>query len=145
MKIAFACDHAGFSLRADIVSTIQNLGHEVVDVWPQSIDPLDDFPSYAQLLCDEIISGRAVRGILVCGTGVGMSIAANRNKGIRAVLSYSPDIAQIGRSHNDANVICFGARTMSTESVLASISIFLSEPFLWWKYQKRNNQIDQTC
>jgi len=74
---------------------------------PESIDPLDDFPDFATRVCDSIIDKKADRGILVCGTGIGMSIAANRHKNIRAVVGYSSEITKISRSHNDANVVCF--------------------------------------
>ena len=82
---------------------------------------------------------------MVCGTGVGMSIAANRFNGIRAVLSYSSEISKISRSHNDANVICFGARTMQLDEVITSLDVFLSESFIGDKYQRRNDKIDCTC
>ena len=142
MIIAFACDHGGFSFREKIISHLKNLGHNVVDKWPSSFQELDDFPDYSSKVCDTILSGEAERGILICGTGIGMSIAANRFHWIRAGLLYSPEIAKISRSHNDANVACFWARTMTTESILQSIDAFLSEPFIGDKYQKRNEKID---
>lgn len=145
MKIAFACDHGGFPFREALIAHIQKLGHEVVDVWPQILDSLDDFPGFAELVCDSIIQWKTERGVLVCWTGIGMSIAANRFNWIRAVLAYSPNISQISRTHNDSNVICFGARTMSLDEVLNSLEIFLSEKFLGDKYQKRNDQIDCFC
>lgn len=145
MKIAFACDHAGFSFRQALINHLKALGHETIDVWPQIVDPFDDFPEYAKLVCDSVIQWKAERGILVCGTGIGMSIAANRYNWIRAVLAYSPSISKIGRTHNDTNVVCFGARTMPLDEVLQSLEIFLSEAFLGDKYQKRNDQLDCLC
>jgi len=118
MLIAFACDHGGFPFRESILEFLKKSGYETIDLGPEQVETLDDFPGYANSVCDVILSGKAEKGILICGTGIGMSIAANRHTGIRAVLSYAPEIAKIGRSHNDANVICFGARTMKIEDVL---------------------------
>ncbi|MBP7806229.1 ribose 5-phosphate isomerase B [Candidatus Gracilibacteria bacterium] len=145
MIVAFACDHGGFSLREDVIRYLKESGHIIRDFSPQNLEPLDDFPDYAQLVCNNILSGNAERGVLICGTGIGMSIAANRFSGIRAVLSYSSDIAKISRSHNDANVICFGARTMTLEDVKMSLDIFFSESFIGDKYQRRNDKIDCAC
>ncbi len=145
MIVAFACDHAGFPLRNEILNYLKDLGHTVRDWGPQNIEPLDDFPDYAGSVCRDVLSWDSERGILVCGTGIGMSIAANRFRNIRAVLAYSWEIAHTSRSHNDANVICFWARTMSAESVLASLDMFLSTPFLGDKYQRRNDKIEGLC
>jgi ribose 5-phosphate isomerase B len=145
MIVAFACDHGGFSLREDVIRYLKESGHIIRDFSPQNLEPLDDFPDYAQLVCNNILSWDAERGVLICGTGIGMSIAANRFSGIRAVLSYSSDIAKISRSHNDANVICFGARTMTLEDVKMSLDIFFSESFIGDKYQRRNDKIDCAC
>ena len=145
MKIAFACDHAGFEFRDSILDHLKKLWHEVIDLGTQSIEPLDDFPDFSRLVCEDILSSNTERGVLVCGTGIGMSIAANRYVWIRAVLSYSPEIAKISRSHNDAIVICFGARIMKIHEVLESLNVFLSEPFLEGKYQVRNEKIDSFC
>ena len=142
MIIAFGCDHAGFPFRADIIAHLEMRGHTVVDQGAYTLEALDDFPDYSTLVCDTLIKREAERGVLVCGTGIGMSIAANRHPGIRAALLYNAEIAKISRSHNDANVACFGARTMTIESVLQSLDIFLSEPFIGDKYEKRNEKID---
>lgn len=145
MIIAFACDHGGFPFRETIIHHLENLWHTIIDVWPKDLDPLDDFPDYADILCETILSKKAERWILVCGTGIGMSIAANRHRWIRAVVSYSSQIAKISRSHNDANVICFGGRTMDIIQILESIDIFLTEFFIGNKYQRRNDKIDCKC
>lgn len=144
MTIAFACDHAGFPFREDILRYLATTQHKILDLWPEKNDELDDFPDYVAKVCS-VIWRDADIGILVCGTGVGMSIAANRYRNIRAVLAYSPDVTKVSRSHNDANVICFGARTMKLEDILESIGIFLTEPFLGGKYQKRNDKIGNIC
>lgn len=145
MIVAFACDHGGFPFRADILSHLKKLWHEVIDVWPQNIDPLDDFPDYAHRVSTTIESKKAEKGVLVCGTGIGMSIASNRHSHIRAVVAYSPEIARISRSHNDANVICFWARTMQLNEVISALDIFLTEVFLGQKYQRRNDKLDCLC
>jgi ribose 5-phosphate isomerase B len=145
MKIAFSCDHGGFPFRDGILNHLKKSGHIVVDLWPQELIALDDFPDYAWDVSTSVLSRKTDLGVLVCGTGIGMSIAANRHKNIRAVLAYTPEIARISRSHNDANIICFWARTMEIGMVLESIDIFLSEPFLWGKYKKRNELLDCQC
>lgn len=145
MIIAFACDHGGFPFREDILNHLKKNGHEVIDMGPKSFEELDDFPDYVHPACEAIISGKAERGVLVCGTWIGMSIAANRYSWIRAVLGYSPEIAKIGRSHNDGNVICFGARTMNLDTILESLDIFFSEWFIGGKYEKRNDKLNHLC
>lgn len=145
MTIAFACDHGGFPFRESIINHLKKLWHTVVDLWPQSLEELDDFPDYSEKVCQEILHKRAERGVLVCGTGIGMSIAANRHIWIFAALAYSPEIAKISRSHNDSNMICFGARTMKIDDVLESLDIFLAESFMGGKYQSRNDKLNTLC
>ncbi len=145
MKIALSCDHAGFPFKNPVITRLQNLWHEVLNLSPETIEPLDDFPDYAAKVARAVSDGSADRGVLICGTGVGMSIAANRHPWIRAVLLYNSEIAKISRSHNDANIACFGARTMVIEDVLGFLDIFLSEPFIGGKYEKRNDKIDCLC
>jgi ribose 5-phosphate isomerase B len=140
--IVLAFDHAGFIFRGPIVHFLENAGHTVLDVGPKEIEENDDFPDYAYNACQKILDGEAEKWVLICGTGIGMSIAANRHKWIRAILAYNPAIAKIGRTHNDANVVCFGARMMDLEIVLASLDIFLKTDFLWGKYQRRNDKLD---
>ncbi len=142
MIIAFACDHGGFSFRESILNHLNSNGHEVIDFGPQSFEELDDFPDYSEKVCQAILKEKVERGVLLCGTWIGMSIAANRHQWIRAVLAYTSEIAKIGRSHNDSNAICFGARTMKLDDVLKSLDVFLSEPFIGGKYQRRNEKMD---
>jgi len=145
MIIAFACDHGGFPFRDSILEHLENLWHHIIDLWPQTEESLDDFPDYAKLVCEDILNWKSERGVLVCGTGIGMSMAANRYRWIRAVLAYNPEISRISRSHNDSNVICFGARTMDMHDVIQSLDAFLETDFLWGKYQRRNEKIDCSC
>ena len=145
MKIAFACDHGGFPLRDIILEYLLQAGHEIIDYGAQEFMPLDDFPDYATQVSNALIHHKADRGILVCGTGIGMSIAANRHPSIRAVVAYRPEIATISRSHNDANIICFWARTMDIKTVLSALENFLTEKFIGGKYQKRNEKLECSC
>lgn len=145
MIIAFACDHGGFPFRDTILERLKELWHEVIDLWPQSEEPLDDFPDYARLVCEKVLNWKSDRWILVCGTGIGMSMAANRYDWIRAVLAYNSEITKISRSHNNANVICFWARTMDIDDVISSLDVFLEADFLWGKYHRRNEKIDSMC
>ena len=140
--IVVAFDHAGFIFRWPLVHFLENAWHSVLDVGPDKIYEDDDFPDYADLACRKILNREAEKWILICGTGIGMSIAANRHTWIRAVLAYNPAIAKISRTHNDANVVCFGARTMELATVLASLEVFLSTDFIWGKYQRRNEKLD---
>jgi len=142
ISIVIAYDHAGYIFRGPILHYLQTAWYTVLDVGPREIHEEDDFSDYASLACQKILTGEAEKWVLICWTGIGMSIAANRYKGIRAVLSYTPAIAKISRTHNDANVICFWARTMEFESVLESLKIFLNTDFLGEKYQRRNEKLD---
>ncbi len=142
MIIAFACDHGGFPFREPVLENLKKLWHEVIDFWPKSEEPLDDFPDYASLVCKSMLQKKADKWVLICGTGVGMSIAANKYHWIRAVLAYNTEIAKISRTHNNTNVICFGARTMNIDDVLSSLNVFLETEFLRGKYQTRNEKID---
>lgn len=141
-SIVLAFDHAGFIFRWPITHFLESAWCTVLDVWPKKIDEQDDFPDYAERACQKILDWEAERWVLICGTGIGMSIAANRHLWIRAVLAYNPAVAKIARTHNDANVICFWARTMDLITVLASLEIFLKTDFLWGKYQRRNEKLD---
>lgn len=145
MIIAFACDHGGFPFRDVILEHLKKLWHEVIDFWPKTLEPLDDFPDYISWACEVIQSEKATRGVFVCGTGVGVSIWANHYSGIYAVLGYSPETAKIWREHNDANVICFWARTMKIGDVLQSLDVFLATEFLGGKYQRRKEKIHCSC
>lgn len=145
MKIAFACDHGGFPLRDEILKYLAKSGHDVLDFWAYKSIILDDFPDYAEQVSRALLEKKTERGVLICWTGIGMSIAANRHTGIRAVLAYNPEIAKISRSHNDANIICFWARTMQSETVISSLESFLTENFIGGKYQRRNEKLDCSC
>ena len=109
MKIVIGSDHAGFPLKADIIAHIESLGHEVADIGSYDADPVD-FPDIAQNLTDRLLAGQADRGLMVCGTGVGAAIAANKRPGIRAAVGHDVHSAHQCVEHDDVNVLCIGAQ-----------------------------------
>ncbi|OAB47663.1 ribose 5-phosphate isomerase B [Paenibacillus antarcticus] len=111
MRIALGTDHGGIRLKQDIMNVIEKLGHVVVDVGCDCSDAVD-YPDYALPVCEQVISGEADRGILVCGTGIGMSIAANKVPGIRCALVHDTFSAKATREHNDTNVLALGERVI---------------------------------
>lgn len=111
MKIALGTDHGGIRLKQDIINVIEKLGHEVVDVGCNCTDAVD-YPDYALPVCEQVIEGKVDRGILVCGTGIGMSIAANKVPGIRCALVHDVFSAKATREHNDTNVLALGERVI---------------------------------
>ncbi|NBV06312.1 MAG: ribose 5-phosphate isomerase B [Proteobacteria bacterium] len=128
-EILIASDHAGFSLKQFLVKELAELGFKTVDLGCKSAEKSVDYPDYAKKLCKKITKKNQVRGILICGSGVGISIAANRFKYIRAALCFSTNLAKLSRAHNDANVICLGSRITKNKSALAIVKVFLSTEF----------------
>jgi ribose 5-phosphate isomerase B len=128
MKIAIGADHAGFELKNQLGDVLRRSGHEVCDFGTNSAESTD-YPDYAWRVGKAVASGTAERGVLVCGSGVGMSIAANKVRGIRAALGVNPEEVRLVRSHNNANVLTLGARF--TDSALARelLKVFLDTPF----------------
>ena len=133
MRIAVASDHAGFEgpeplYKPAIVAHLKALGHEVADCGPGTPDPVD-YPDMAERVCRTLLCGEADLGILLCGTGIGMSIAANRYPGIRAAACTTEDMARLSREHNNANILCLGRRTLPLEQCLALADLWLATPF----------------
>lgn len=128
-KILIASDHAGFDLKEFIISELTCLGYEPIDLGCDSAQKSVDYPDYAQKLCKKITLKNQLRGILICGSGIGISIAANRFKHIRAALCYSTNSAKLSRAHNDANVLCMGARASKPKLALSILKAFLSTKF----------------
>ena len=126
--IAVGCDHAGYELKNELIRHLKDRGFEVADLGTYSTDSCD-YPDYAKKVCEEVVSGRAEKGLLVCGTGTGMSMAANKVRGIRAAVLTDEFSAQATREHNDANVLCLGARVLDTERAVKLLDIFLDTPF----------------
>ena len=129
MKIAIGCDHAGFSIKRAVAEHIKQKGYEVVDVGTYSTDSCH-YPVYASALCEKILDGECALGILICGTGIGMSIAANKHKGIRAACCSDVFSARLTREHNDANVLCFGERVVGIGTALDLVDAFLDAQYL---------------
>ncbi len=142
MKIAIASDHGGFDLKANLIAYYQEKGLTLQDMGTYSSDSCD-YPDIAEKLCRAILAGDAQMGILVCGTGIGISIAANRHKGIRAAILYSDDVARLAREHNNANVAVFGGRTMTKEEACRRMDIFLQTEFEGGRHQRRIDKLDK--
>lgn len=141
MKIALASDHGGYQMKNLIAQNLKNQGFEIHDLGTNSEESVD-YPDFAQRVVQEILSQKAELGILVCGTGIGISIAANRHKGIRAALLYDDYVAQVAREHNNANILCFGGRTMKIEDVMRRIDIFLKAKYEGGRHDRRLCKLD---
>jgi RpiB/LacA/LacB family sugar-phosphate isomerase len=132
MKIAIGSDHAGWEgdpgYKATLLEHLKAAGHEVTDLGPDHPDPVD-YPDFAQLVADALLEDRAERGIIICGTGIGMCMAANRNPGIRAAVCWNEESAKLSREHNNANVLCLGRRLLSLEECLHIADTWLATPF----------------
>lgn len=129
IAIAIGCDHAGFGLKGAVVEYVKNLGYECVDVGTYSAESCH-YPTYAEAVCEKILSGECQLGILICGTGVGMSMAANKHNGIRAACCSDTFSARLTREHNDANVLCFGERVVGVGLALELVGAFLGAEYL---------------
>jgi ribose 5-phosphate isomerase B len=136
VKIAIGCDHGGLCLKDEIVLLLQELGHVVDDRGCYSTDSVD-YPDFAKIVCAEVQNGSSERGILICGTGVGMSMAANRFEGIRAGLGNELFTARMSREHNDANVLCLGARVVGPGLALEIVRTWVSTEFAGGRHQRR--------
>jgi len=142
MRIALAADHAGYLLKDELAGWLREQGHEVTDLGtngPQSVD----YPEYGAKLGMEIALGKADRGIAVCGTGIGISIAVNRNLECRCARVSDPLSAQLAREHNDANVLALGARLIGSEMAKACVALFLGTEFAGGRHQPRVDQLSK--
>ncbi len=126
--VAIASDHAGVSLLRELVPWLRSNGYDVIDLGPEGTGSVD-YPDYAQRVCDALNQEQAQKGVLICGSGIGMSIAANRVHGIRAALVSEPVSARLSRQHNNANVLCMGARLTGIDMAKACLDAFLNTPF----------------
>ncbi|MBQ8750463.1 MAG: ribose 5-phosphate isomerase B [Alphaproteobacteria bacterium] len=141
MKFVVASDHAGVDMKDFIADFLKNKNFDVVDLGTNGTTSVD-YPVYADKLANYILSNNDVLGILVCGTGVGISIRANRYKGIRAAILYSDEVAEMVKKHNNANVMVFGGRTMSKEDITRRIDIFLNTEYKGGRHQRRIDMLD---
>ena len=140
MHIALASDHAAISLKADLTAWLRESGHEVSDLGPDTADSVD-YPDYGYKLAAHVASGASERGIALCGSGIGISIAVNRNPAVRCALVSEPLSARLAREHNDANIIAMGARLTGIEMAKACVEAFLATPFGGDRHQRRVNKL----
>lgn len=136
MRIAIASDHAAMALKADLAAWLAAEGHEVADLGPHDDAPAD-YADYGYRLAEEIAGGRSERGVALCGSGVGISIAVNRHPGCRCALVNEPVSAALSREHNDANVIALGARLIALDTAKACVAAFLATPFAGGRHARR--------
>jgi ribose 5-phosphate isomerase B len=136
MKIALGADHGGYHLKEKIVQLVRDLGHEVTDTGCFSSHSVD-YPDYAEQVAALVSDGGCDRGILLCGTGIGMAIAANRNRKIRAANCHDDYTARMSREHNDANVLCLGARVIGEGVAADLVKVWLATPFSGGRHQSR--------
>lgn len=141
MKIAIGCDHGGFRLKTDILTYLEELGHEVKDFGTYSEDSCD-YPDVAQEVAKEILEGNFERGILICGTGIGIGIAANRYKGIRASLCHDTFSAKATREHNDANILTMGERVIGPGLAREIVQVWLTTEFTGGRHARRIQKIE---
>ena len=134
--IALASDHAGYALKTELKEELERQGHEVLDLGthgPESVD----YPDFGHAMGQALEEGRAQRGVLVCGSGIGISIAANRHPGVRAALCHDETSARLARAHNDANVLALGARLIGPEVAKDCLGVFLATDFEGGRHAKR--------
>lgn len=141
--VAIACDHAGFNLKSVLMQDLQDLGYTPLDLGtngPESVD----YPDFGQALGEAIADGRADMGVLVCGSGIGISIAANRNPAVRAAVVTNALTAELSRLHNDANVVCFGERLVGSEIARDAMKVFLETEFEGGRHARRVDKLSNT-
>lgn len=141
MKIAIGSDHGGFELKVRIRGLLTGLGHDVHDLGCDSMDSVD-YPVYGFMVANSVASGQCERGILICGTGIGMSIVANRVKGVRATLCHNILTARLSREHNDSNILCMGGRILYLSLAEDMVKVWLTTPFKGGRHRGRIDMID---
>lgn len=141
--IPIAADHAGFELKQRLGEELLRLGYQPLDLGTHSPESVD-YPEYAHQVAERVARGENTRGILLCGTGLGMSYAANRYHGVRAAVAWSPEIAHLSREHGDSNVLVLPARFLSPEQGVAILKEWLQTPFAGGRHARRLAQIEET-
>ncbi|MGD9878790.1 MAG: ribose 5-phosphate isomerase B [Reyranella sp.] len=142
--IAVASDHAGFDLKEILKRDLQSAGHEVLDLGTGSPESVD-YPDFGKAVAEAVASGRATRGVIVCGTGIGISIAANRNPKIRAAVVHDATSARLARQHNDANVVAFGQRLIGVETAREALQVFLKTDWDGGRHARRVEKLSKGC
>ncbi len=144
MKVAVGADHAGFELKGDIVKWLESEGHQVNDIGAHELDPDDDYPDFAVAVAGSVLKGDSQRGIVICGSGVGACITANKVKGIRACLCHDTYSARQGVEHDNMNVVCIGGRVIGIELTKVVLESFLNANFLPEpRFQRRLDKLNQ--
>lgn len=141
MKIAMACDHGGFELKEEIKTYLEKQGIQVLDLGTHTTDSVD-YPEYGKACGEAVVSGRADKGIVCCGTGIGISIAANKVKGVRCALCTSVQMAEMTRKHNDANILAMGGRITDTETAKNITQAWLETEFEGGRHQRRVDMLN---
>jgi len=144
MKFYIATDHAGYALKAFVKEYVKSLGHEIIDLGPDSADRVD-YPDFAHKCAQAVIADRGSFGILICGTGIGISIAANKVQGIRAALCHDAYTAEMARAHNDANILAFGERVVGKGVVESIVDAFCNTEFEGGRHAGRVGKIEEGC
>lgn len=142
-RIPIASDHAGFEMKEKLADMLRKLGYDVEDLGTHS-PASTDYPDYAHPLAEKVENGEVKRGVLLCGTGLGMAYAANRHHGVRAAVAWNPEIAKLAREHNDANVLVLPARFVSEEDGEAILKTWLDTPFEGGRHQRRVDKIEES-
>ena len=142
MKISIASDHAAYNEKQEIIKYLLDKRLDVVDLGTNSEESVD-YPIFGQRVAESIIDKKVDRGIVICGTGIGISIAANRYKNIRATLCNTPEHAEMARKHNDSNVLALGGRTTNLDDLKSIVDVWLSTDFEGGRHQKRINLIEK--
>lgn len=140
MKISIGCDHGGFALKEQVAEHLRQQGHEVVDCGTYSTDSCD-YPEFGEKAARMVADGQCERGVVICTTGIGISISANKVKGIRCALCMNTDMALMTRRHNDANMVAMGAKYVSPELAFEIVDTFLSTPFDGGRHQIRVDKL----
>jgi ribose 5-phosphate isomerase B len=143
MKIALASDHAAFELKAQLADWLRQAGHEVTDLGTEGPESVD-YPDFGARLAEHLAAGQSERGIALCGSGIGISIAVNRNPAVRCALVSEPLSAALAREHNDANAIALGARLTGIDMAKACVTAFLDTPFAGGRHQRRVDKLSQS-
>lgn len=136
-------DHAGYELKAKLIDELKRLGYDPVDVGALTLDPQDDYPDFARPVAEAVSRGEVQRGVLTCGSGLGMSFVANRYPNVRAAVVWSPEVAELSRKHNDANILVLPSRFMSDSESLDTLRRWLDTPFEGGRHERRVEKIDQ--
>ena len=142
-RILVGADHVGFKLKNRLVDELKKLGYEPIDVGPKNLDPADDYPDYAKPVAKAVSSGEVQRGVLTCGTGLGMSYAANRFPHVRAALAWNEQVAELSRQHGNSNLLVLPAQFVTEEQGVGILHKWLETGFDGGRHQRRVEKIDK--